>query len=164
MEIINSPHYFKDRIDPDTKQVYNPDILVLHITDGSYEATKAWFENPRSYVSSNWVVKKDGTWVQCVDEKDAPFTNGRIYRPTSRRLKDISINPNLYSVTVEVVNRGEMPSWNQWISWARGCREVMNRYNMDIFDVVDHYEIAGNKTCPRPWFTRFWLKRLLPYT
>ena len=161
---IKSPHFFRDRIDPDTGKVYNPDILVLHITDGSFNATKSWFENPYSYVSSNWVVDTRGKWVKCIDEKHAPFTNGRIYRPTSRRLKPLDINPNLYSVTVEAVNRGEMPPWNQWISWARGCREVMNRYNMTIGDVVDHNEIAGNKSCPAPWFTRAWLKRLIPFT
>ena len=86
----------------------------------------------------------------------------RIINPTTDLLKP-GVNPNLFTISVEVVNNGEMPPWRQWISWARGCKDIMDRNGITIDHVVNHYEIQGNKRCPRPWFTRFYLQLLLRF-
>ena len=158
---IKTNNYFKDRRDPKTNSHFNPTMLVLHITDSSFKSTKAWFEDPHSYVSANWVLDKNGKWWECVDEKDGPWTNGRVVRPT--RQLDLGINPNLYSITIEVVNSGEIPPWKQWISWARGCKEIMDRHGFTVKDVANHFEINAGKRCPRPWFSRFYLQLLLRF-
>lgn len=157
---IKTPNFWADRKDPTTGEQYKARALVLHITDGSFLSTKRWFIDPRSYASSHYVVDRNGDWWQFVDEKDASWTNGKVVNPTWKNI-NLKVNPNLETITVEVVNSGEMPSWKQWTSWARGCKDIMKRNH--IFDVVNHFEINASKQCPRPWFTRFWLRMLLKY-
>lgn len=158
---IQTKNFFPDRIDPKTGKKHNIQMLVLHITDGSFISTKYHFENPKSYASSNYVLDTDGRWWECVKEKDGPWTNGKVIRPTRELIE--GVNPNLYSITVEVVNSGQLPPWKQWSSWAKGCRDIMNRYELTIDDVVNHNEIHTGKSCPGPWFRRFYLQMLLRF-
>jgi N-acetyl-anhydromuramyl-L-alanine amidase AmpD len=157
---IKTNNYWKDRKDPVTKEYYQPKALVLHITDSSFYSTKSWFEYPYSYASSNYVVDENGGWWECVPEQHAAWANGKKVNPTWTGLIN-GVNPNLYTISVEVVNKGQMPSWKQWISWAKGCKEIMDRYP-DI-EVINHSEIHTGKTCPKPWFSKFWLNLLIKY-
>ena len=161
---VKTNNYWPNRIDPKTKKQHNVEALVLHMTGaGGIWSAIRWFKDPFSNASSNYIVDRDGTIYEVVPEKHAAWTNGKVVRPTWSNI-DLDVNANLYTVSVEVVNNGEVPTWQQWTAWARLCREIMSRHNLTIHDVVNHYEIHGGKQCPRPWFTRFWLKQLLPYS
>lgn len=48
--------------------------LVVHIAEGWHEGTIAWQLNPKSKVSSHFVVSRDGRIVQMVDTADAAWT------------------------------------------------------------------------------------------
>jgi N-acetyl-anhydromuramyl-L-alanine amidase AmpD len=108
---VRTNNYWKDRIDENGVQ-HKPRAIVLHITDGSFLSTKSWFMSPLSSASSNYVVDTDGTWYQFVNPKHAAWANGRVVRPTWQGI-DLNVNPNFYTISVEVVNRGGFPSWNQ---------------------------------------------------
>jgi len=156
--MIKSPNFWKNRQDPETGIRYKPEALVLHITDSSLWSTKSWFEDPHSQVSSHWVVDADGRWIPVVDEKDAAWANGLKVNPTWEGLKP-DINPNLYSISVEVVSFGQFPSFKQWSSWVKGCKQICLRWNipMDNLHIVNHNEIRADKRCPGRWFSKFYL-------
>ena len=160
---ISTRNFWPYRQDPETRVRYTPRALVLHITDGTFNSTVNHFQNPNSQVSSHWIVDRDGEWHKVVDEKHASWTNGLVVNPTWQGITPT--NPNLYTISVEVVNQGELPSWRQWASWARGCRDILKRYNWPVDDIhiVNHYEINGRKRCPGIWFSRFYLKLLLKF-
>jgi N-acetylmuramoyl-L-alanine amidase len=155
---INSPNYSKGRVDSKTGKRYIPNAIVLHITDGSFNSTRYWFEDSRSQVSSHWLVDENGTAHPIVDEKDTAWHAGRVVNPTWKGLIP-HVNPNLYTIGIEVVNRGEFPPWKQWKGWVMLCRDISRRYNMPLNElhVANHYEIRGNKTCPKSWFSRSYL-------
>jgi len=44
----------------------------------SAEAIAEWFQNPASQAATHYVVDQVGTVVQCVDEANAAWANGRI--------------------------------------------------------------------------------------
>jgi hypothetical protein len=48
--------------------------LVVHIADGWYEGTISWQLNPKSDVSSHFIVARDGSIAQMVDTADAAWT------------------------------------------------------------------------------------------
>ncbi|PID82908.1 MAG: hypothetical protein CSB15_00970, partial [Clostridiales bacterium] len=67
---LNSPNYYKDRAG------YIPDIIVAHITEGSFESAVNWLTTKESEVSSTFVIAKDGRVNQLLDIEKAPWTNG----------------------------------------------------------------------------------------
>ena len=158
---IKTRNYFKDRRDPKTGLSYKPKALVLHITDGTLESTLNHFKNPRSNASSNYIVDPQGNWISMVDEKNAAWANGKVVDPIWKGYTE-GINPNLQTISVEVVSFGGFPNLKQWISWARGCKEICQRHGWTVNDlqVVNHFEINSQKTCPGKWFSRQYLKIL----
>ena len=53
--------------------------MLLGTAGGSSaENIAAWFQNPDAQVASHYVIGQDGTVVQCVDESDGAWANGRI--------------------------------------------------------------------------------------
>lgn len=153
-------NYWKNRIDPKTGKQYKPTALVLHITDSSFQSAMGWFQDPHSNASSNWLIDTNGKWHMVVKESDAAWANGRLVNPTWKGIIE-GVNPNLYTISVEVASTGGFPPWRQWISWAKGCKELLRRNGLTINDVVNHNEIHGGKTCPGTWFSKFYLKLLL---
>jgi len=162
MEITKN--YWRDRVDPETGKRYLPRALTLHITDGSYGSTMNWIKNPRSQVSYNYVVHDRG-YVEVVHPRHAAWANGHVVRPTWKGLlveDNEIVNPNLYTISVAVVNKGGVPKWSTWVHWVRLCKKLLKENNWDIdpMNVVNHYEIKSSKRCPRPYLTRFYLKIL----
>lgn len=165
MEITQN--YWKNRVDPKTDKTYTPRAIVLHITDGTYGSTMNWIKDSRSQVSYNYLVH-DGKVEVVVAEKNAAWANGKMVRPTWKGLiveDGKVVNPNLYTISVAVVNSGAVPQWKTWVAWVRLCRDIMERHNWTVNDlqVVNHFEINESKKCPRPFCTRFFLKLLLKH-
>ncbi|NET60913.1 MAG: peptidoglycan DD-metalloendopeptidase family protein [Symploca sp. SIO2E6] len=59
------------------------DTIVLHNTDGSFEGTISWFNNPASQVSAHYVISRQGEIVQMVKDEDTAWHAGR--RSDNRR-------------------------------------------------------------------------------
>ena len=59
---------------------HKPNYLIIHGTAGgsSAEAIGEWFQNPDAQAATHYVVGQDGHVVQCVDEADTAWGNGRI--------------------------------------------------------------------------------------
>jgi N-acetyl-anhydromuramyl-L-alanine amidase AmpD len=56
----------------------NPiDMVVIHVTEGSYAGTLQWFRNPRSHATAHYVIRSsDGDVTQMVREKDEAWHSG----------------------------------------------------------------------------------------
>ena len=87
-----------------------PGLITLHIAEGSYNGTCSWFLNPRSGVSSHYVISKKGEVTKCVNIEDTAYVNGTTLDPSDSRYHGNSDNPivkarklnaNLYTVGIE---------------------------------------------------------------
>ena len=85
---------------------------MLHITGGDsreidiFKATYNTFTNPKSGVSSHYVIRRSGDVYKFVDDKYASWHAGLVYRPKWSLLKFKNgkpVSPNLYTVGIEFV-------------------------------------------------------------
>jgi len=76
------------------------------------------------------------------------------------------INPNLYTLNVEVASKGEFPNWSYWTKVARFYKDLAEKHDLplDAYHFVNHNEINSRKRCPGRWFNRFWMKMLIKYS
>ena len=52
-------------------------MVVIHVTDGSYAGTLQWFRNPRAHATTQYVIRSsDGDVTQMVREKDEAWHSG----------------------------------------------------------------------------------------
>jgi N-acetylmuramoyl-L-alanine amidase len=54
-----------------------PTTIVIHVADGKYSGTLAWFADKRAGVSAHYTVAQDGRIGQSVQEYDTAFHSGR---------------------------------------------------------------------------------------
>lgn len=131
-----------------------PDMLLLHYTGmESGPAAEAWLCDPRSEVSSHYLVHEDGSIVQMVREGDRAWHAGR---SSWRGETDV----NSRSVGIEIVNPGHAfgyPDFPQaQIEAAIDlCRGVVSRHGIPAERVLAHSDVApGRKIDPGekfPW-------------
>lgn len=102
-ETINSPHQ-------SGRGGHKPLLIVLHIADGTYEGTKAWFRSAASQTSSHFVVARDGRICQCVPLEKMAWCNGTTATKGDSRyfghaevelVQELGGNANQYSVSIE---------------------------------------------------------------
>ena len=93
MQIIQSPspNFY-------SRGGYGPEVIVVHVTDGLFPGDLNWLRNPKSQVSSHFLIAPDGTVHQLVAEANAAWHAGRVQNPTAPLKKNV--NPNLYCVVV----------------------------------------------------------------
>ena len=197
---IRTNNYFRSRVDPNTGKQYKPEAVVNHITASGFLSTKNWIEDPRSFVSYNWIIH-NGRAIEVVPEEHAAWGNGHVVNPTWTGLKrlgfgdtgddfvtiearqdqgekgnslilletdkvlgagNVIVNPNLYTVSVAVVTNGKHISWEDWQAWVKLNRQIRKRQGFELNEkqCVNHYEIKTTKTCPRTFYTRFYLQAL----
>src|SRR3990167_4724179 len=150
-----------------------PKALVLHITDCDLQSALSYTLNPASQASYHYIIgKKNGVVnvYKMVDEEQAAWHTGKVVRPTWNGLEfepdGRIINPNKYTLGVAVaLKAGEFPSWNLWLEWVRLVKDICDRYGFkrDENDLVNHFEIRIDKTCPRPWCNRAFANILIKY-
>lgn len=89
---------------------WKPDMIVSHITEGSYAGAVSWLSNPQSQASSHFVVSKKGEITQLVDLKEAAWINGTAISPSSNNfygksllklVRDRKTNANYYTIGIE---------------------------------------------------------------
>jgi len=110
----------------------------------------------------------DGEVDKLVSEEDAAWANGKMVKPIWKGLlveNGEVVNPNLYTISVAVASTGEIPTWKNWVKWVQLCKEILNRYDWTVNElrVVNHFEINALKSCPKAWFSRFYLNLLIRY-
>jgi N-acetyl-anhydromuramyl-L-alanine amidase AmpD/TusA-related sulfurtransferase len=108
MNIIkhNSPNKYNGR------NGWKPDMIVCHITEGSFAGAVSWLCNPASQASAHFVVAKDGRVAQLVDIKDGSWCNGtsvdlakspktHYSKSTLRTVRERKTNANYYTISIE---------------------------------------------------------------
>lgn len=135
------------------RQGRSADVLVIHVTEGTLASARAWFNDPRSKVSSHYLVSRAGAAEQYVDEADTAWANGTVDRPTAAILLERpGVNPNLYTISIECEGSGtEELTDAQRATVARLVRQIANRnprIKLDARHVIPHRSIRRSKSCP----------------
>lgn len=93
-----------------SRKGWKPDIIVSHITEGSYAGAVSWLCNPKSGASAHFVVSKKGEITQLVDIREAAWCNGTSTDPKKNNhysksslkiVRDRKTNANYYTISIE---------------------------------------------------------------
>lgn len=150
---------------------WKPDMIVCHITEGSYAGAISWLCNPASKASAHFVVAKDGRITQLVELTDSSWCNGtstdpnsKVYhgKSTLKKVKARKTNANYYTVTIEhegiwAQGKGKLTDAQlaATIELMKHIRaEVKRIYGIDIpvdrEHIVGHYQVnpVTKPNCP----------------
>lgn len=150
---------------------WKPDMIVSHITEGSYTGAVSWLSNPASKASSHFVISKQGEITQLVDITDTAWTNGtsitegrntHYSKSSLKKVRDRKTNANYYTVTIEhegrhhEANGALTPKQLEASIWLHKHirAEVKRLYGNDIpidrEHIVGHYQInpITKPNCP----------------
>lgn len=122
-----------------TRPVQPPDMIVLHATVIDFDATLSGFQRESSGVSAHYVVGKDGSVVQMVEEANRAWHAGESFWKGRHNINDCSVG-------IEMVNRNDgVDPWpNEQVNAALDlCRHLVETYGIVRDDVVTHAWIAG---------------------
>jgi len=149
MQIIQSPskNFYIGR------NGYKPELIVVHCTDGSAPGDINWLRgiDPRSQVSSNYYIAPLGVVHQLVDDANGAWHAGRILNPTFKLFKGANINPNYYTIGIEVSLLGSQQiRAEQWASLKKLVSFLAGKHGIpvDRDHIIGHKEIFSGKTCP----------------
>jgi N-acetylmuramoyl-L-alanine amidase len=131
-----------------------PEMVILHYTGmATGQGAEDWLCDPRSEVSSHYLVHEDGRVVQMVREADRAWHAGKSFW---RGVTDI----NSQSVGIEIVNPGHglgYPAFpaRQIRSVVTLCADIVARQGTNPAMVLAHSDVApGRKVDPGekfPW-------------
>jgi N-acetylmuramoyl-L-alanine amidase CwlA len=128
------------------------DQITIHVTEGSRESVIEWFDDPKAEVSAHYMVAKDGSIVQFVDEEDEAFHNGRVDHPTAPLvLQRPGKNPNGWSIGIEHEGDGTRDLTDlQRKASIELIRGICQRHSIPIdrTHIVGHHEVYSLKRCP----------------
>lgn len=154
-----------------SRKGWKPDMIVSHITEGAFAGSVNWLCNPKSEVSSHFVVSKKGEITQLVDIKEAAWVNGTSVSPEVKSyygnsklklVRDRKTNANYYTIGIEhegIYSQGNgklTPEQFNATVWLHKyiISEVKKIYNIDIpidrEHLVGHFEISPltRTNCP----------------
>ena len=131
---------------------YKPELIVIHVMDGSLVGTDAWFNNPASQVSAHYGIGLKGEVHQYVKETDRAWHAGRVKLPIFNLYKKNGVNPNLYTIGIEHEGKATT-TWTAEMKNASAAliRRICADWNIPIDrdHVIGHYEVyAGKPNCP----------------
>jgi hypothetical protein len=133
------------------------DCVVLHATAGSLSATLAWFRNPASGVSAHYVVAKNGTVYQMVEETHLAHHAGASQFQGRQKL-------NAFSIGIEMVNRndGQDPyPPAQQAAMVNLVSYLAHKYSIQRQWIVTHADIStAGKTDPLGFPTQAFIARV----
>jgi N-acetyl-anhydromuramyl-L-alanine amidase AmpD len=110
--------------------------IVIHDTEGSFDSTVQWFQNPLAYTSAHYVIRSsDGAVAQMVHTKDVAWHAG---------------NWNVNSQSIGIEHEGVAVDGATWYtdamyrSSAKLVRYLANRYHIPL----DRQHILGHDDVP----------------
>ena len=111
--------------------------VVIHDTEGTYDATVEWFQYSGSYAAAHYVVNTDGTVTQMVPLKDMPWHAGNWWY-------------NMHTVGIEVVGFSAEGSTYYTPKVMRAVAEL-TKYLTTRFSIPrDRAHIIGHENVPAP--------------
>lgn len=147
MNIVQKPtkHYTVGRAGQ------KPEVIVIHIMDGSLVGTDNWFASPESQVSAHYGIGQQGEVHQYVKEKDTAYHAGVVSNPTFKLYK-AGVSPNLYTIGIE--HEGVSVSvWSAAMKKASAelIKALCERWGIPIDrdHIIGHYQVRSTKpNCP----------------
>jgi N-acetylmuramoyl-L-alanine amidase len=131
---------------------YKPDVIVIHVMEGTLAGTDSWFTSEASNVSAHYGIGINRAVHQYVQETDQAWHAGRVDRPSAAVVKQRSgVNPNRYTIGIE--HEGTASSvWpdTMYEDSARLVASIAAKWDIPIdrAHIVGHREIYAAKTCP----------------
>ena len=135
------------------RQGYKPEIVVIHIAEGSLVSVDDWFSQSKSKVSAHYCVGEQEIHQYVAEDKKA-WSNGIVNNPTFELYKP-NVNPNLYTISIECEGNdlAKAPE-TQLQNLCDLIKDICTRWDIPIDrkHIIAHYEIDGvRKTnCPTP--------------
>ncbi len=134
-----------------SRENYKPELLVIHVMDGSLTGTDSWFASSASKVSAHYGIGLKGEIHQYVQETMKAWHAGRVDHPNFKLYKP-NINPNLYTIGIEHEGQ-DLSIWTdaQLQVSADLIKEICTRWSipLDREHIVGHYQIYSLKpNCP----------------
>lgn len=129
-----------------------PDVIVVHIMEGTMTGTDSWFRSPESKVSAHYGVSRTGEVVRWLDDEDTGWHAGKVHKPTAAIVKEREgKSPNAYSIGIE--NEGKAtdePTEAQLAALAELVKELAAKHSIPLTrrHIIGHREIRSDKTCP----------------
>jgi N-acetylmuramoyl-L-alanine amidase len=95
---------------------YQIEMIVVHFTaSGTCAGTVSWFKNPQSGVSAHYIIDRDGSIVQLVQDGDTARHAGL----PEDLVRNDTIRPNSRSIGIEIVNWGNLEKKdNKYYNWT----------------------------------------------
>jgi N-acetyl-anhydromuramyl-L-alanine amidase AmpD len=124
---------------------YNIQYIVIHTTQGSYQSTINWFQNPAAQVSAHYVVSQGGAITQMVRDHDIAWHAG-------------NWTYNTQSIGIEHEGFVDQPGWAteaMYQASAALARTLADRYGIpkDRNHIIGHVEVPGaTHTDPGPYW------------
>lgn len=129
-----------------------PEMIVLHIFNGSLADADARFDQPGQKVSAHYAVGQTGEIHQYVEETDTAFHAAKVENPIARLVQEKQgVNPNFYSIGIEHEGKlGDTIPQAQLNATAALLREIADRWNifLDRDHVIAHSAIRASANCP----------------
>ena len=130
--------------------------ICFHIAQGSRSSVVDWFANPASQVSSHYLINRDGSIDQFVQDEDTAWTQGRVGEPTWPLYAQYSA-PNRVLIGIEHEGDYEQP-WTEAMYQAdlALCRYLCAAHKIkpERPYLLGHFELdsVSRLNCPGPNF------------
>jgi len=135
--------------------------IVNHQTAGKGTGSLSWLSNPKSSASAHYLIYRDGTVYQLVNDSDTAWHSGAVNKP-SWTLYD-ETNPNRYTIGIEhecypeVGGDGNLTEV-QYQATMELQKQLIKTYGIPIDreHIIGHYQIdsVNRPNCPGkafPW-------------
>jgi hypothetical protein len=121
------------------------DTIVLHATVGTFDSSLGWLRNPKSRVSTHYLIRKDGLIAQLVDETEQALHAGVSFW---RGRTDL----NRYSIGIELENVTNAPGeaypdeQREALAWLiLNIHQRRSAVALDRAHIVRHLDIAPRR-------------------
>jgi len=167
MGIYNGSYPTKNFGYPKGTQGRNGHSIVgvgVHISGARWASNLSWIQNPSSNASYNCIVRRAGSKMLLVPERNAAYSHGRVNRPSWPLLKS-GVNPNLYTLSIARTGSNQ----NEWTEKQMDSTVEVIMYWSEKYGfpprwpyVFGHFHIdsVNRAYCPGEEFFEELLKRL----
>lgn len=126
--------------------------VCVHITDGDTRSVIQTFTNPKTQVSSHYLVCRNGDIIQFVEESQSAWGSGKKVNPTAKIvLERLGLNPNIFLIQVEneCMSNQDLTEI-QYVTSGKLLGEICLRHGipLDQEHIIPHHSIRSDKLCP----------------
>jgi N-acetylmuramoyl-L-alanine amidase len=115
------------------------DTIILHFTEVSFDQALKILCDPEKKVSSHYLIHKNGTIYNLVDEEKQAWHAGKSYWKGRESLND-------YSIGIELDNNGhEEYTKNLMHSLILLCNHLIKQHDIKPHNIIGHSDIAPDR-------------------